>query len=241
MEQGFSANPEAFLQYIKQLRTNVGDDDELGFTGALEALGLPIQAALDVYNNRDRLNLSNVGEYLAQGGQKGLPVPDSTEFNFAKEVQMKANTVIIEGQKYYDQIVAKIRGDITPNRSDDVPAIMRQNYNTAYHFAGDSSLSRANASLDGFFDDNEYVKKNKVRDILFYATQSKDQDVFDIGRQSMAMLESINLGDRVRFNRDNSLNNVSDITQLYELLKALIRVNEEVKDAIKNTTLEAEL
>jgi hypothetical protein len=138
MEKGFSNNPLALARYDKLLRENVGYDNEDAYVAAFEKARLGINVGQRFFKSGG--NLKPLDAFKLLNSAEGLPSLKSTEFDFQKEVQIRANQVIIEGQKYYDEVAHKLIGG---RIEDETLAEIRNdpnnskgtNENVAYEYA----------------------------------------------------------------------------------------------------------
>jgi len=137
MQEGLT--PELYREYMKVLNETFGKD-----TGAkieqFKKMGYSQRDSRILVEGGDKNLTDTQITAITNNRNKALPELNSTEFNFQKEVQMKANQVIIEGQKSYDEIAhamigSRIENDTLTAIRNDPNNSARTNENVAYEFA----------------------------------------------------------------------------------------------------------
>ena len=171
----------------------------------------------------------------------GIPNASSPELDFQKVTQELRNIWTENGQPFFETKLNEIINELkntknlppeirdTPIPSTALPAMLRPELDTAR-----AIMAPRTSPLNGLFDPSERREKDNVNNIIRLASlaSNRNQNERAMARQVNTWLQELPDITAGQMNRDNSLNNIRDISQLYTLLERLINETSSVSTEI---------
>ena len=199
-------------------------------------------------------NLSTVEMNRRMQGSSALVTANSAELEWAKITQGITNWWTEKGMTYWDRQLESLRGEFAGLRNGlaDLKEGKNNTGGGGNYNAGSSRNSEyggivygdnshyKTALLDKLFDSDENRNKNRVDEIISMSLALGNPDAAgrEKGRQVSTWLHELPDITAGQMNRENTLNNVKDITQIYTLLERLINEIREVRNSVDNSSLE---
>jgi len=180
-----------------------------------------------------------------------IPNASSSELDFARATQELRNIWTQEGQVFFDgklnEILAELRNARNPpetreDRGNNTGGggNVGSSRNSEYGGRVYGNNTYRTALLDKMFDPDENRYKNRVDEIISMSLALGNPDAAgrEKGRQVTTWLQELPNITAEQMNRENTLNNIRDISQLHTLLERLINETSSVRDAVNNSSLE---